>query len=52
MEERHYWLVSNLTWRTTKKEGAGLQSLGKVERQRTVAGKTTVEGHYYQQPQN
>lgn len=47
VEERHYWLVSDLTWLTTKREWAGLQSVGLVERQRTVAGKTTVEVHYY-----
>ena len=47
VEERHYWLVSDLAWLTVKSEWAGLQSLGMVERQRTVAGKTTVELHYY-----
>jgi predicted transposase YbfD/YdcC len=47
VEERRYWLVSDLTWLTAKSEWAGLRSLGMVERQRTVAGKTTVEAHYY-----
>jgi predicted transposase YbfD/YdcC len=47
VEERHYWLVSELTWLTAKLEWVGLQSVGMVERQRTVAGKTTVEVHYY-----
>jgi len=47
VEERHYWLVSDPTWLTAKSEWAGLQSLGMVERERTVAGKTTVEVHYY-----
>jgi predicted transposase YbfD/YdcC len=47
VEERRYWLVSELAWLTAKSEWAGLQSLGMVERQRTVAGKTTVEVHYY-----
>jgi predicted transposase YbfD/YdcC len=47
LEERHYWLVSDLTWLTAKREWAGLQSVGLVERQRTVAGKTAVEVHYY-----
>jgi len=46
-EERRYWMVSDLAWLTAKSEWAGLQSLGMVERQRTVAGKTTVEVHYY-----
>lgn len=47
VEERRYWLVADLSWLTAKSEWAGLQSLGMVERQRTVAGKTTVEVHYY-----
>ena len=47
VEERHYWLVSDLAWLTAKSEWAGGRSLGMVERQRTVAGKTTVEVHYY-----
>ena len=47
VEERHYWLVSDPTWLTAKHEWAGLRSLGMGERQRTVAGKTTVEVHYY-----
>jgi len=46
-EERHYWLVSDLTWLTAKREWVGLQSVGMVERERTVAGKTTIEVHYY-----
>ena len=47
VEERHYWVVSDLAWLTAKSEWAGIQSLGMVERQRTVAGKTTVDVHYY-----
>jgi predicted transposase YbfD/YdcC len=47
VEERRYWLVSDLTWLTAKREWVGLQSVGMVERQRTVAGKTTGEVHYY-----
>lgn len=47
VEERRYWLVSDLTWLTAKQEWAGLESLGMVERQRTVAGKTTLDVHYY-----
>ena len=46
-EERHYWLVSNLTWLTATREWAELPSVGMGERQRTVAGKTTGEVHYY-----
>jgi predicted transposase YbfD/YdcC len=47
VEERRYWLVSELSGFTETPDWVGLQSLGKVERQRTVAGKTTVEVHYY-----
>jgi len=47
MEERRYWLVSDLSGCSETQEWPGLQSLGMVERQRTVAGKTTVEVHYY-----
>ena len=47
VEERRYWVVSEVTWLTAKREWAGLRSVGMVERQRTVAGKTTVEVHYY-----
>jgi predicted transposase YbfD/YdcC len=39
--------VSELEWLPVKSEWAGLQSLGMGERQRTVAGKTTVDVHYY-----
>ena len=42
-----HWLVSDLTWVTAKRDWAGLQSVGLVERQRTGGGKTTVEVHYY-----
>src|SRR5262245_20907463 len=47
IEERRYWLVSDLAWLTEKKDWAGLRSLGMVERQRTVDGTTTVEQRYY-----
>jgi predicted transposase YbfD/YdcC len=47
LEERRYWLVSELGWLTEKKEWAGLRSIGLVERRRTVDGATTVEDHYY-----
>jgi predicted transposase YbfD/YdcC len=47
LEERHYWLVADLTWLTAKREWARLQSLGLVEREHTVAGTTTVEVPYY-----
>jgi predicted transposase YbfD/YdcC len=46
LEERRYWLVSELGWLAETKEWVGLRSLGLVERQRTVAGTTTVEDHY------
>jgi predicted transposase YbfD/YdcC len=47
IEERHYWLVSELGWLAEKQEWAGLRSIGLVERQRTVDGVTTVEERYY-----
>ncbi|MGE0827513.1 MAG: ISAs1 family transposase [Candidatus Binatia bacterium] len=47
VEERRSWLVSDLTWLLAKREWAGLQSVGMVERTRTLAGKTTVEVPYY-----
>jgi predicted transposase YbfD/YdcC len=47
VEERRYWLVSELSGFTATQDWLGLQSLGMVERQRTVAGKTTVKVHYY-----
>jgi predicted transposase YbfD/YdcC len=47
VEERRYWLVSGLSGFKETQDWLGLQSLGMVERERTVAGKTTVEVHYY-----
>jgi len=47
IEERRYWVVSALSGFKETQDWLGLQSLGMVERQRTVAGKTTVEVHYY-----
>jgi hypothetical protein len=46
IEERCYWLVSELGWLAEKKEWAGLRSLGLGEHKRTVDGATTVEEHY------
>ncbi len=47
VEERRYWLVSDLSGFHEIQDWVGLQSLGMVERQRTVGEKTTVEVHYY-----
>jgi predicted transposase YbfD/YdcC len=47
VEERRYWLISDLSGFKETQDWQGLQRLGMVERQRTVAGKTTVEVHYY-----
>jgi predicted transposase YbfD/YdcC len=47
VEERRYWVVSALSGFSETQDWLGLQSLGMVERQRTWAGKTTVEVHYY-----
>lgn len=47
IEERRYWVVSELSGLRETQGWLGLRSLGMVERQRTGAGKTTVEVHYY-----
>jgi predicted transposase YbfD/YdcC len=47
IEERHYWLVSELDWLAEARAWAGLRSLGLVEAQRTVGETTTVERRYY-----
>ncbi len=47
IEDRRYWLVSELDWLAEKKKWVGLRSIGMVERRRTVAGETMVEEHYY-----
>lgn len=47
IDERRYWVVSDLSWLNARKDWTGLRSLGMVERQRTLQGKTTVEVRYY-----
>jgi predicted transposase YbfD/YdcC len=47
IEERRYGLVSNLQPLRETTGWVGVRSLGMGERQRTVAGQTTVEVHYY-----
>ncbi len=47
IEERRYWLVSEVAWLVPTAHWPGLQSLGLVEATRTVGEKTTVEHRYY-----
>jgi len=47
MEERRYWVVSDLSGCRETQDWGGLQRLGMGERQRTGAGKTTVAVHDY-----
>jgi predicted transposase YbfD/YdcC len=47
IETRRYWLSTDLLWLNAREDWAGLQSLGMVEAERTVKGKTTVERRYY-----
>lgn len=47
IEERRYWLVSEIEWLAETQAWPGLQSFGLVETQRTVGETTTVERRYY-----
>jgi len=47
IEERRYWLVSELDWLEEARAWLGLRSFGMVEAQRTSGEKTTVERRYY-----
>jgi predicted transposase YbfD/YdcC len=47
VEERRYWLVSEIEWLAETRAWPGLQSFGLVETQRTVGETTTVERRYY-----
>ena len=47
IEERRYWLVSEIEWLAETRAWPGLQSFGLVETQRTVGETTTVERRYY-----
>jgi len=47
IEERRYWLVSEIDWLAETRAWRGLHSFGMVEAQRTVGETTTVERRYY-----
>ena len=47
IEERRYWLVSELDWLAETRAWLGLRSFGLVEAQRTIGETTTVERRYY-----
>ena len=47
IEERCYWLVSDIAWLLPTTHWPGLRSIGRVEATRTVGEKTTVEQRYY-----
>ncbi len=47
IEERCYWLVSDIAWLLPTAHWPGLRSIGMVEATRTVGEKTTVEQRYY-----
>jgi predicted transposase YbfD/YdcC len=47
IEERRYWLISELDWLAETRAWLGLRSFGLVEAQRTNGETTTVERRYY-----
>jgi predicted transposase YbfD/YdcC len=47
LEVRRYWLVRDVDWLEDKDLWKGLNSLGLVEAQRTLNGKTSTERRYY-----
>src|SRR5437867_1187263 len=47
IEERRYWLVSEMGWLAEAANWLGLRSVGMVEAHRTVGEATTVERRYY-----
>lgn len=47
IEERCYWLVSEIGWLAETRAWLGLRSFGLVEAQRTIGEATTVERRYY-----
>ncbi|MGE0684561.1 MAG: ISAs1 family transposase [Candidatus Binatia bacterium] len=47
IEERHYWLVSDIAWLLPMANWPGLRSIGMVEATRTLGEKRTVEQRYY-----
>jgi predicted transposase YbfD/YdcC len=47
IEERRYWLVSEIGWLAETRAWSGLRSFGLVEARRTTGETTTVERRYY-----
>lgn len=47
IEERRYWLVTEIAWLLPTANWPGLRSIGMVEARRTVGEQTTVEQRYY-----
>lgn len=47
IETRRYWLVSDIDWLDQKVQWRGLESIGMVESQRTIADQTTTETRFY-----
>jgi predicted transposase YbfD/YdcC len=47
IEERRYWLVSELDWLAETRTWVGLRGFGRVEAQRTSGETTSVERRYY-----
>lgn len=47
LEQRRYWSTENLNWFADKAKWSGLRSIGCVESERTIQGKTSIERRYY-----
>ncbi len=47
IEERRYWLLSEISWLAETRAWLGLRSVGLVEARRTIGEATTVERRYY-----
>jgi predicted transposase YbfD/YdcC len=47
IEQRTIWATEDVSWFTERKKWANLRSLIRVQRQRTIAGETSSEYHYY-----
>lgn len=46
-EARRYWVTGSIGWLKEQKEWHGIKSIGVVESERTVKGKTSTERRYY-----
>lgn len=47
VEQRRHWSTEDLDWFADKTQWPGLRSIGCVESERTIQGKTSVEKRYY-----